>query len=239
VEEGFETRKLEKIVRSIKKELAVNGAKVVAGDTKVVPKGAVDGLFITTTGVGEVVREGISASALREGDAIVVSRDIGCHVTAIFLAREGMEMESDIQSDCASLWPQVTALLEAGIAPRAMRDATRGGLAAALNEWAEASDVAVTIEESALPVSEAVAGACELLGFEPMALANEGTFLLALAPEEAEAAVEVLRRFEGNEGAAIIGRVEGEHRGRVVMTSPWGTRRFMELPTGELLPRIC
>ena len=239
IEEGFETRQLEKIVRSIKKELAVNGAQVVAGDTKVMPRGTIDGIIINTSGLGEVTAEGISASKLRPGDVVIVSRDIGRHGAAIFAGREGIELESDLRSDCASLWPMVEAVLAAGITPRAMRDATRGGVAAALNEWAVSSDVCVEVDEGKIPVSETVAGICEMLGFEPAALANEGTFLLAVAPQEAERVVEILRGFEGNEMAALIGEVSESYPGRVVLRSEWGTKRFMELPTGELLPRIC
>ena len=239
VEEGFATRDLERIVRSMKKELERNGARVVCGDTKVMPKGSIDGVILNTTGIGEPLREGISASALREGDAILVSRDIGRHGAAIFAAREGIELQSDLESDCASLWPMVEALLEEGIVPRAMRDATRGGVAAVLNEWAEASGVCIELEEARIPVSETVAGICEMLGFEATALANEGTFLLALDPDDAPKALEILRRFEGNEAAERIGGVSDAYPGRVVLHSEWGTRRFLELPTGELLPRIC
>ncbi|BDY12487.1 hydrogenase expression/formation protein HypE [Hydrogenimonas cancrithermarum] len=239
LEEGFETRKLEKIVRSIKKELLENGAKVVAGDTKVVPKGSVDQIFITTTGLGEVTVPGISASNVQKGDVIVVSRDIGRHGAAIFAAREGIELESAITSDCASLWPMVEKVIETGVVPHAMRDATRGGVAAVLNEWAEASGVCIEVDEGEIPVSETVAGICELLGFEPTALANEGTFLLAVRPEEAEKVVEILRSFPGNEAAVQIGEVTDSYLQKVILRSAWGTKRFMDLPTGELLPRIC
>ncbi|WP_456381296.1 hydrogenase expression/formation protein HypE [Hydrogenimonas sp.] len=239
VEEGFESRKLEKIVRSIKKELAVNGAQVVAGDTKVMPKGTVDGIIVNTSGVGEVRAEGVGAGNLREGDSIVVSRDIGRHGATIFAGREGIELESELTSDCASLWPMVEKILEAGVMPHAMRDATRGGLAAVLNEWAESSGVCVEVDEGALPVSETVAGICEMLGFEATALANEGTFVLAVRPEDVERTVETLRSFPGNEAACVIGEVTRSYPERVVLRSEWGTKRFMELPTGELLPRIC
>jgi hydrogenase expression/formation protein HypE len=239
IEEGFEKRVLEKIVRSIKKELTPNDAIVVSGDTKVVPKGSVDGLFITTSGIGERQCEGISIHGVRPGDAIVVSRDIGRHGAAIFAAREGMELQSSLESDCASLWPQVASLLEAGIRPHALRDATRGGLAAVLNEWAEANDLCIEIDEEEIPVSDEVRGICELLGFEPAFLANEGTFVLALDPADVASALEILEAFEGGEMAMRIGEVRGDYPGKVVLNSPWGTRRFLDWPTGELLPRIC
>jgi len=239
IEEGFEKRALEKIVRSIKKELTTNDAIVVSGDTKVVPKGSVDGLFITTSGIGERQCEGVGIQSIRPGDAIVVSRDIGRHGAAIFAAREGMELQSSLQSDCASLWPQVASLLEAGIRPHALRDATRGGLAAVLNEWAEANDLCIEIDEEEIPVSDEVRGICELLGFEPAFLANEGTFVLALDPADVALTLEILEAFEGGEMAMRIGEVKGDYPGKVVLNSPWGTRRFLDWPTGELLPRIC
>ena len=239
IEEGFEARKLERIVRSMKKELATNDAIIVSGDTKVVPKGTVDGLFINTTGIGEMQAQGIGIRNIQEGDAIVVSRDIGRHGATIFVSREGLEMQSALQSDCASLWPQVASLLDGGIRPHALRDATRGGLAAVLNEWAAANELCIEVEEGAIPVSEEVRGICEMLGFEPTALANEGTFVTALDPAEVPMALEILEAFPGCESAALIGTVTTSHPGRVVLESEWGTRRFLELPTGELLPRIC
>ena len=237
IEEGFSTRELEKIVRSMKKELEINGAMVVSGDTKVVPKGSVDKLFINTTGIGEIEKKGISASSLKEGMTILVSRDVGAHGATIFAAREGMDLESDLETDCASLYPQVKALQEAGIDIVALRDATRGGVAAVLNEWAKASEVCIEIEESSVPVRDEVQGICELLGFEALALANEGTFVLAVPKMHAMMALEVMRK--SHESATIIGHVSGEHLGKVLLNSSWGTKRFLDLPTGELLPRIC
>jgi hydrogenase expression/formation protein HypE len=237
IEEGFATRELEKIVRSMKAELAANETLVVGGDTKVVPKGAVDGLFITTTGFGEVYYEGLSSAALRQGDVILVSRDIGAHGATIFAARESIGLESDLQSDCASLFTPVRDLLESGAKVRALRDATRGGVAAVLNEWAQASDVCIETDEADLPVSEAVRGICEMLGFEAYDLANEGTFVVAVAQEDASKALDVLKAH--HPAAARIGEVSERHKGKVVLRSSWGTHRFMELPTGELLPRIC
>jgi len=181
IEEGFSTRELEKIVRSMKKELAINDAIIVSGDTKVVPKGSVDKIFINTTGVGEVVYSGISSHNLKEGMSILVSRDIGAHGATIFAAREGIGFETTLQTDCASLYPQVKALIDSGIEIVALRDATRGGVAAVLNEWAKASDVCIEVDEASIPIQEAVQGICELLGFEALSLANEGTFVLAVA----------------------------------------------------------
>jgi hydrogenase expression/formation protein HypE len=230
-------RELEKVVRSMAKELERNGAIVVSGDTKVVPKGSVDKLFINTTGIGEVLQEGISSHGLKEGMSILLSRDIGAHGATIFASREGIALESELQTDCASLYPQVQALIDAGVAIVAMRDATRGGVAAVLNEWAKASDVCIEIEEEKIPVSQEVRGICELLGFEALNLANEGTFVLAVSKEEAQKALEVLKRE--HENAQIVGTVTQQHSGKVILNSSWGTKRFLDLPTGELLPRIC
>jgi hydrogenase expression/formation protein HypE len=237
IEEGFSTRELEKIVRSMKKELEINGALIVSGDTKVVPKGSVDGLFINTTGVGEIEKEGVSASGLSQEDVILVSRDIGAHGAAIFMAREGMDMESCLESDCKSLYPIVSEILQSGVQVVAMRDATRGGIAALLNEWAVSSDVCIELEEGTIPVSEEVMGVCELLGFEATNLANEGTFCIATKANHAVSLLELLKRH--NQNAAIIGKVTDQYSKRVVLNSSWGTKRFLDQPSGELLPRIC
>lgn len=239
VEEGFPVDDLEKIVRSMKKELEKNGAAIVCGDTKVVPRGSVDKIFINTTGVGVVQKSGISSNNVSEEDVIIVSNEIGKHGATIFANREGMNFESNLQSDCTSLWPMVEKLLAEGIAITAMRDATRGGVAAVLNEWAKQSKVCIEVNEEALPVSDDVRGICEILGFEAYNLANEGTFVLAIKRSDAERAVEVLQTFEEGSKASVIASVTHQHDGRVLLLSPWGSRRFMDLPTGELLPRIC
>jgi hydrogenase expression/formation protein HypE len=237
IEEGFSTRDLEKIVKSMKKELDINGAIVVSGDTKVVPKGAVDKLFINTTGIGEIEHEGISASNLQEGMSILVSRDVGSHGATIFSAREGIELESGLKTDCASLYPQVKALMDANIDIVALRDATRGGVSAVLNEWAKSSNICIEVEEETIPVQEEVRGICEMLGFEAVDLANEGTFVLCVAKSDEARALEVLQQT--HETSAIIGTVSMQYEGKVILKSSWGTKRFLDLPTGELLPRIC
>ncbi len=237
IEEGFSFDELKNIIKSMRDELEKNDVIVVCGDTKVVPKGNVDKLFINTTGIGEVYYNGISASHLKEGMSILVSRDIGSHGAVIFAAREGMALSSELKSDCASLYPQVKSLVDASISIVAMRDATRGGLAAVLNEWASSSGVTIEINEASIPICEEVQGICELLGFEATALANEGTYVIAVPVEEAEKTLEILRQT--NQSAAIIGTVNNSYKGKVVLRSSWGTQRFLELPTGELLPRIC
>ncbi len=239
IEEGFSLESLKNIVKSMQKELEINGAIVVSGDTKVVPKGSVDKIFINTTGIGEILQEGLSASNITEDDIILVSRDIGSHGAAIFTAREGIDMRSDLESDCSSLYPQVKALMDAGIKMSAMRDATRGGVAAVLNEWALQSNICIEVEEAKIPVSDEVQGVCELLGFEATSLANEGTFLLAVKKEDAQQALGVLQSFENSKAASIIGKVSQRHIQKVILQTPWGTSRFLEIPSGELLPRIC
>jgi hydrogenase expression/formation protein HypE len=239
IEEGFEVESLERIVESMQRELAVNGAIVVSGDTKVVPKGSVDSVFINTTGLGEILQEGISSNRIMENEVILVNRDIGCHGATIFVAREGIELASALQSDCNSLYPQVKALLDAGIRITAMRDATRGGVAAVLGEWAKQSDVCIEVQEENIPVSDEVKGICEMLGFEATALANEGTFLLAVSKEDANRALEILKSFEVCSMACTIGEVTQNYPQKVILKSAWGTSRFLETPSGELLPRIC
>ncbi|MFA5427712.1 MAG: hydrogenase expression/formation protein HypE [Sulfurimonas sp.] len=237
IEEGFETRELEKIVRSMKKELEVNGAIVVSGDTKVVPRGSVDKIFINTTGIGEVLQEGISSNNISCDDVVLLSRDIGCHGATIFASREGIELSSSLMSDCTSLYPIVKSLIDEGIKITAMRDATRGGVSAALNEWSKQSNICIEIDEEKIAVSDEVMGLCEILGFDALSLANEGTFLLAVKKEEAEKTMEILKSY--NKNASIIGKVTDKHLKKVIINSAWGTQRFLDVPTGELLPRIC
>ncbi len=239
IEEGFEVRELQKIVRSMKKELEINDAVVVSGDTKVVPKGSVDKIFINTTGIGEVMKKGISSNNITKSDAILVNRDIGCHGATIFVEREGIEMSSRLQSDCASLYPQVKALIDANINITALRDATRGGLSAVLNEWATQSNVCIEVEEDKIPISDEVSGICEMLGFDATALANEGTFVLAVKKDDASKAIEILKTFDNNHAATVIAEVTNAHPQKVILNSSWGTKRFLDTPSGELLPRIC
>ena len=239
IEEGFSTRELEKIVRSMKQELEVNGAIVVSGDTKVVPRGSVDKIFINTTGIGEIQKKGISSNNISKEDVILVSRDLGRHGATIFAAREGIELTSELKSDCASLTLQVQALIEADVNITALRDATRGGVSAVLNEWAKQSNICIAVEEDSVPVSQEVTGICEMLGFEALNLANEGTFVLAINKEHESKALKVLHSFENSSNAVKIAEVTDEYIGKVVMLSSYGTKRFLETPTGELLPRIC
>lgn len=237
IEEGFSIDELETIVGSMKKELEVNEAIVVSGDTKVVPRGSVDKIFINTTGIGHILKSGISSNAISDEDIIIVSRDIGAHGATIFASREGIELSSELQSDCKSLYPIVKKLIDENIDITAMRDATRGGLSASLNEWASQSNICIEVDEDQIPICDEVMGLCELLGFDSMSLANEGTFVLAVKKESADQACEILKEFNPN--AKIIATVSDAYPKKVILNSPWGTRRILDMPTGELLPRIC
>ena len=239
LEEGFDVEILNRIVNSMKKELEVNGAIVVSGDTKVVPRGSVDKIFINTTGIGEIEQKGISSNSIQEEDVIIVSNSIGKHGATIFAAREGIDFSTSLKSDCASLWPVVKNLIDSGIKIRALRDATRGGVSAVLNEWAKQSDICIEIEEEKIPVCDEVSGICEMLGFEALSLANEGTFVMAISKDQVDSALEVLKSCETSTEAAVIGKVTSRHKHKVVLNTAWGTQRFIDLPTGELLPRIC
>jgi len=237
IEEGFSTRDLEKIVKSMKKELEINGAIIVSGDTKVMPKGTIDKLIINTTGIGEITQENISSNNITSDDIILVSRDIGCHGATIFCEREGIDLSSDLKSDCASLYPIIKELIDSDINITALRDATRGGVAAVLNEWAKQNNICIEVDEESIPVSSEVFGVCEMLGFDATALANEGTFCLAISKDQEQKALEILKRF--NQNATTLAKVTSSHNQKVVLNSAYGTQRFLDTPTGELLPRIC
>ncbi len=237
IEEGFNIKELEKIVKSIKEELAVNNAIIVSGDTKVMPKGTIDKIIINTTGIGEIQKKGISSNNISTDDIILVSRDIGCHGATIFASREGIEVSSNIQSDCASLYPIVQALIDEDINITALRDATRGGVSAVLNEWAKQSNICIEVSEDKIPVNQEVTGMCEMLGFEAMSLANEGTFCLAIKKQDAQQALKILKRF--NQNATEIGIISEKYVQKVILNSSYDTQKFLDTPTGELLPRIC
>jgi hydrogenase expression/formation protein HypE len=171
IEEGFEIPKLQTVVDSMKKELKNNDVIIVSGDTKVVPKGSVDKLFVNTTGIGQVLQNGISSNSISDDDVIIVSGDIGRHGAVIFASREGIELQSNLQSDCKSLYPIVKDLIDNNISITALRDATRGGLSAVLNEWANQSNISIEVQEDKIPVCDEVMGLCEILGFEAASLA--------------------------------------------------------------------
>lgn len=240
LEEGLPLTELEAIVRSMAEAARSAGVMIVAGDTKVVQKGQCDRIFINTSGLG-VVRDGVDLSCrnLRPGDAVIVSGTIGDHGMAVMTTREGLSFQSRISSDTAALNGMIHAVLDLVPGVHAMRDPTRGGVAATLNELASSSSVGIELEESSIPVREEVRGAAELLGIDPLTIANEGKVLIVLPEADAEAALSVMRAHEHGRDASIIGRVVADHPGMVVMKTPFGSRRIVEMPLGEQLPRIC
>ncbi|MDW6002020.1 hydrogenase expression/formation protein HypE [Vibrio mangrovi] len=237
IEEGTPVQELEIIVDAMAAELSVCGTQIVCGDTKVVPRGAADKVFINTTGIGQILKTGVSAHRIQAGDVILVSRDIGCHGACILAARESLRLAHPITSDCAVLWPVVESLLEQSIDVHAMRDATRGGLSAVLNEWCQSSGLQLAIQEAQIPVDDAVRGLCELCGFEPYDLANEGTFVIAVPPTQVQHTLDVLHQF--NARAAVIGEAVSLSPAKPILHTAWGSRRYLDFPAGELLPRIC
>jgi len=241
LEEGLPADILKEQVAAIAATAAAAGVPIVAGDTKVVERGACDQMYICTTGMGVLDdRASLSPSSLRPGDKILVSGRIGDHGTAIMLARGEFDLESDIESDTMCLWPMVDTLLDqVGPSLRCLRDATRGGVASVLNELARASHVAMVINEAAVPVHPAVAGAAEILGIDPMHVANEGKMVVIAAPEAADAALAALRSAPGGEEAAIIGECKTEPEGMVLMATAFGGKRVMDQLVGDPLPRIC
>jgi hydrogenase expression/formation protein HypE len=236
LEEGLDAEVLRAEVEAIAAAAEAAGVRIATGDTKVVERGHADGMYVCTTGVGaRDPRAELSPSAVRPGDRILVSGPIGAHGTAIMLARGELGLDADIASDTRSLWPAVDAILGPGV--HCLRDATRGGVASVLNEIARASGVAMVVEEAAVPVDPAVAGAAELLGIDPMYVANEGVFVAFVAPEWA--ALAALREVDGCERAAEIGEVKTEPPGMVLVNTAFGGRRVMDQLVGDPLPRIC
>ena len=201
------------------------------------PRGKCDKIFINTSGIGEIVCEGVELKSLRAGAKILVSGDVGRHGAVVLASREELDLQSELKSDCKALVGVVKALIEGGVKPLCMRDATRGGLSAVLNEWAKFSGLDILVREEDIKVSDEVTGVCELFGFEPYELANEGTFVLAVDEKDEGRALEILRKFDAN--AALIGEILGATNGRVILQNAYGSKRFLEAPKGELLPRIC
>jgi hydrogenase expression/formation protein HypE len=241
LEEGLEADVLKAEVEAIARAATVAGVQIIAGDTKVVERGHCDQMYICTTGLGRRdPRARLSPASLRPGDAILVSGPIGEHGTAIMLARGEFELGAAIESDTRSLWPHVDTLLDVcGPQLRCLRDATRGGVASVLNELARASGVAMLVREAAVPVHPAVAGAAEILGIDPMHVANEGVFVAVVEQEGVEAALAALRAMEGGAQAAHIGDVRTEPPGMVLVETAFGGRRVMDQLVGDPLPRIC
>lgn len=240
LEEGLPLSELETIVSSMSEAARKAGVMIVTGDTKVVGRGQCDKLFINTSGIG-ILRSGIGLSCrnLRHGDSIILSGSVGDHGMAIMTSREGLSFQSGITSDCAALNAMIEAVLDAVPSVHAMRDPTRGGVAATLNELAVSSSAGIEILEGSIPVKPDVRGACELLGIDPLHVANEGKLVLSVPPENARTVIDVMRTYDCGRDAVVIGSVVDRHPGTVVMLTAFGSRRVIELPLGEQLPRIC
>jgi len=240
LEEGLPMDTLWRIVQSLKSAADAARVQLVTGDTKVVDKGKGDGVFINTAGIGLIdYGQPISPASVRSGDVILLSGDIGRHGIAIMASREGLEFETQIDSDCAPLATVVQKLLSSGVEVHCLRDLTRGGLGTTLIEIAESARLHIGIEETAIPVREDVAAACEVLGFDPIYLANEGRFIAIVPQRDAERALVALRSEEPATGAVRIGQVTASPSGMVTMKSRVGTSRIVDMLSGEQLPRIC
>ena len=240
IEEGTDTELLRRIAMSMGAAAAAAGVSVVAGDTKVVERGKGDGVYITTTGIG-VVREGVDVRPARAaaGDAVLVTGSIGRHGVAVMSARDGIGFGTEVTSDSAPVHGLTAALLDAGIDVHVLRDPTRGGVAAALNEITDAAGVGILLDDASLPIDPAVRSACALLGIDPLQVANEGRLLVIVADADAARAEAALCATPGGEGTVRIGTVVADHPGVVASRTAIGGTRIIDLPLGELLPRIC
>jgi hydrogenase expression/formation protein HypE len=242
LEEGLEMETLRTVVNSMQQAAASANVKLVTGDTKVVDKGKGDGIFVNTSGIGLIeanVKQTIGPASVQVGDAVIVSGDLGRHGIAILSVREGLEFESPILSDTASVWPSVEALLNAGIEIHCLRDLTRGGLATTLNEIAADRNVCITLEEALIPVEETVQSACEILGLDPLYVANEGRFAVFVPAAQADAALEVMKKVPVSQTSVRVGRVDTIPGATVVLQSRIGGNRVVDMLSGEQLPRIC
>ncbi|HRX77866.1 MAG TPA: hydrogenase expression/formation protein HypE [Pirellulaceae bacterium] len=239
IEERFSKRELARIVASIAQAALTTNVQIVTGDTKVVPRGAADRLFINTAGIGELTLPTPGPGKLEEGDRILVTGPIGQHGLAVLIAREGLGLDPVPVSDSASLWPAVDALRDAGIQVKAMRDATRGGVAAVLHEWADACSQTLVLEAEAIPIRPTCRGACELLGLDPLHIACEGTMVVAVADKEADKALRVLRDVAVSHSAVEIGSVVERRIAPVAIRRSLGQLVPLDEPTGAPLPRIC
>lgn len=242
LEEGLEMETLRTVVSSMQAAAAKASVQLVTGDTKVVDKGKGDGIFVNTSGIGVVeasVKTSIGPQSVQPGDALIVSGDLGRHGIAILSMREGLEFESPILSDTDSVWPAVEALLNSGVKVHCLRDLTRGGLATTMNEIASDRNVCIKMEEVAIPVDESVQGACEILGLDPLYVANEGRFAVFVPGTEADRVIDVLKKVPVSAGAVRVGRVENAPGRTVVLQSRIGGNRVVDMLSGEQLPRIC
>lgn len=240
LEEGLPLAELQTIIESIRKAAKEAGVEIVTGDTKVVERGKCDGIFINTTGIGRVVGpRPLGANRVQPGDAVLVNGPLGDHGIAVLSQRPGISFQTSVTSDCASLWPLVKSILESGAEVHAMRDATRGGLAAVVCEIAKSSNVCVRLRESELPIHREVNGACELLGLDPIHIANEGKVVVFCRGADAGRVLAAMQSHPLGTGARVIGEVAAEPCGRALLRTTIGGERIIDLPAGEDLPRIC
>lgn len=240
IEEGLPMDSLRRIVSSMQAAARAAGVAIVTGDTKVVDRGKGDGVYLNTAGVGLIEYHGqIAPASVRPGDVVLLSGDVGRHGMAVMAAREGLQFESNIESDCAPLAEPVLALIEAGITIHCLRDLTRGGVASATVEIAESTGLHIRMDEHAIPIREDVRGACEILGFDPLYVANEGRFIAFVPEVEAGRALDVLRRYPVSRAAVAIGAVSETQGGLVTLKSRIGATRVVDMLSGEQLPRIC
>ncbi len=240
LEEGLPIETLKTILLSLKRAADYAGVKIVTGDTKVVPKGRGGGIYINTAGIGEIIfKHPITTNSVKEGDYVIVSGEIGAHGIAVLSARESLSIKSPIKSDVAFLYPLCERLFKLGGDLKFMRDATRGGIAAVLNEIASGNQFSIEIDEGNIPINEDVMSVSNILGLNPIEIANEGVFIAVVSKETVEEAVYLLHSIPLGEKASIIGRVTKEHPGKVILNTLSGGRRILDFPRGLLLPRIC
>jgi hydrogenase expression/formation protein HypE len=240
LEEGLPVADLEQIVDSIRQTAAAVGAQVATGDTKVVERGRCEGLYINTAGVGRIVAaRPLGAANVRPGDVVIVNGSLGEHGVAVMSRREGIAFQTSVVSDCAALWPLVKTILDTGAEVHAMRDLTRGGLSAALCDIAAACGAGIRIQENALPIGREVRGACDLLGLDPLTIANEGKLAVFCRQADADRVLAAMRAHPLGRQAVVIGEVTEKPKGMVLLHTTIGGERIVDLPTGEDLPRIC
>ena len=239
IEEGLNKDILERIIRSVRAAARVAGINVVTGDTKVVEKGSCDKLFITTSGIGEVYYGGLSVDRIKAGDSVIISGTIGEHAISVLSKREGIAFNSRISSDSAPLNGLIRRALKVSGKVRFMRDPTRGGVATTLNEIVNGNNFGIFIDEESIPLRQGVKDACELLGFDPLYLACEGRVIVVVGEEDSKKVLNAIRRHKLGKTAKIIGKVAGDHKGKVYMNTVSGGKRIVDMLSGEQLPRIC
>lgn len=242
IEEGFSIRHLEEIVATMAQESQKAGVRIVAGDTKVVDKGKCDKIFINTAGIGLLEPDNRHISfgeKLQPGDSILINGSIGDHSVAVMAARNNISLNNTVISDCAPLNAMIAAVMQAGIEIKFMRDATRGGLATVLCEIAEGRNLGIEIDEEKIPLKDAVEGFCEVLGFDPLYMANEGKVVMIVPAGQAADAIKILQRYECGQQAAVVGEITGKHPSKVMMNTGVGGKRMLDMLSGEQLPRIC